>query len=198
MKSFGLTVLVIAVVSFLFFGNALALVVLVLFVPFNRLAAPHWPWLLVAAGVLAGGISLAVSRNFATRRHVMPLFAGLWLALSVGLVGLYAEYLRTLKVAEFRPDVYVENSFFRSLHNAPAEFQFFAHAVAVKDCKLYAWSYREMAFYEVPESVGFDDPAYEWPEGCANRTYPGRAAGSLTPASAAPAPPDGGRAGGTG
>ncbi|PKR87393.1 hypothetical protein CXZ10_20315 [Pleomorphomonas diazotrophica] len=152
--------------------------------------------LLVAAAVLAGGISLAVSRIFATRRYVMPLFAGLWLALSVGLVGFYAEYLRTLKVAEFRPDVYVENSFFRSLHNAPAEFQFFAHAVAVRDCKLYAWSYREMAFYEVPETVTLDDPAYEWPEGCRSRTGFGRVAGSLTPSSASPTPPDGGREGG--
>lgn len=166
MRNLGLTVLVVGVISFVLFGNPLAPIGFLLFMPFDGLAAPHWPWLLVVGGALAGAISFALGRFFGARRYVLPLFASLWLVLSVGLVGLYAEHLRDIKVAEFHPDIYIENSFLRSLRNAPAEFQYFAHAVAFKDCKLYAWSYREMAFYQVPESVGFDDPPYVRPKTC--------------------------------
>lgn len=163
MKSLGLTALVVGAISFAIFGNPLAPIGFLLFMPFSRLAAPHWPWLLVAGGAIAGGASLAIGHLPGAKGYRLPVFAALWLVLSLGIVGFYAEHLRALKVAEFEPDIYIENSFFRSLRNAPAEFQYFAHAVAFKDCKLYAWSYREMAFYAVPESAGFDDPQYKWP-----------------------------------
>lgn len=154
----------LGVLSFLIFGNPLAPIGFLIFMPFDELAAPHWPWLLVASGVIAGGGSWAFVRRYKANRYALPLFAGLWLLLSVGLVGVYAEHLRSLKVAEFQPDLYLENSFLRLLGNAPAEFQFFAHAIAIKDCKLYGWSYREMGFYAVPETANFDDPVCKWPE----------------------------------
>lgn len=47
-------------------------------------------------------------------------------------------------IPEFR-----RNSFGWSLRNAPAEFQFEIHAVAISGKKRFGWSYGDMAWYEV-------------------------------------------------
>jgi len=89
------------------------------------------------------------------------------MVLSVGLVGAYAEYLRRVRVLEFAPDSYVEKPFFRSLQEVPNDFQFFLHAAALKHCKPYAWSYREMDFYELPPDAAVNVLPAEWIKRCA-------------------------------
>lgn len=125
MRSLGLTALVYLILTGLMCGGPLMPIALLTLYR-DHLGAPHWPWLVVAAGAIAACGTLAACRRWRTARFALPLFVGLWLVLSPGLVGVYATYLRAGKVAAFQPDSYIGSSFLSSLQNAPAEFQFFS------------------------------------------------------------------------
>lgn len=168
MRSLGRTVLVYVVLSALICGGPLMPIALLAMYR-DHLGAPHWFWLVVAAGAIAACGTLAACRRRQTARFELPLFAGLWLVLSPSLVGGYATYLRAGQVAAFQPDSYMGSSFLSSLQNAPADYQFFLHAAALKDCKPYAWSYREMAFYELPTSAAVNVLPPEWLDRCSIR-----------------------------
>ncbi len=169
-RSLGQSALVYIVVSFLLCGGPFS-PILLLTLDSDLLGAPFWTHLVIVGGVIAAGGSLAAGRTFGTHRYWLPMFVGLWMVLSFALVGIYATHLRAMKVAAFHPDDYVASTFIRSLHNTPADFQFFLHAAAIKDCKPYAWSYRTMAFYELPSGIAVDLYAFprEWVDRCAIR-----------------------------
>jgi hypothetical protein len=95
-----------------------------------------------------------------------PLFTLLWMLLSVISLGVYADLMRRSKLADFKPDMAIDHSFFRSIRSAPEEFQFFLHAAAVRDCIPYAWSYRQMDFYELDPNVAVNVLPKEWIERC--------------------------------
>lgn len=168
MRSLGLTALVYLILTGLMCGGPLMPIALLTLYR-DRLGAPHWPWLVVAAGAIAACGTLTACRRWQTRRFALPLFVGLWLVLSPSLVGGYATYLRAGKVAAFQPDSYIGSSFLSSLQNAPAEFQFFLHAAALKGCKPYAWSYRQMAFYDLPANAAINVLPPEWLKRCSIR-----------------------------
>lgn len=81
-------------------------------------------------------------------------------------MGLYAEIPRRNAVRNFEPDLVFQNVFWVSLQDAPEDFQQFLHAGAMKDCVPYAWSYREMAMYKVPESAMYNVLPTKWLEDC--------------------------------
>lgn len=168
MKSLGLALLVYLLLSILICGGPVMPIALLTLYR-AHLGAPHWPWLVVAAGAIAACGTLAACRAWQTTRYAMPLFVGLMLALSPALVGLYATYLRAGEVAAFQPDHYTASTFLGSLQNAPADFQFFLHAAALKDCKPFAWSYGKMAFYELPADAAVNVLPAEWLERCSIR-----------------------------
>lgn len=62
--------------------------------------------------------------------------------------GIYADWVRKSAIVEFDPDFELQHSFFRSLHEVPADFQFYVHTAILKDCVPYLWSYRRMKFME--------------------------------------------------
>ncbi|MFY0618920.1 hypothetical protein [Shimia sp.] len=45
------------------------------------------------------------------------------------------------------------NTFYWSLANAPREFQFQIHALAIVDDKAFGWSYRKLDWYEIPHAA---------------------------------------------
>jgi len=164
LRSFGLTLLVYVVLSYLFFGSIFGPLFALTFAS-DRLGAPLWPVLIVLSMACA---AYAVSRMHPAEPLVYrpPVFVGVTMVLSIALVGAYAEWMRYRRVAEFKPDSYVSSSFFRSLREAPREFRFFLHATALKDCKPYAWSYREMDFYELPPRAAPNVLPDEWISRC--------------------------------
>ena len=166
LQSLGISLLVYTILSFLFFGGIFGpMGALTLFS--DRLGAPLWPLLVVISIVSAAYAVSWVDPPEPAILYRAPVFVGLTMVLSVIFVGAYAERIRRQNVAEFKPDSYISSSFFRSLHEAPREFQFFLHAAALKDCTPYAWSYREMAFYQLPPNVAVNVLPPEWISRCA-------------------------------
>ena len=170
MKSLGLTLLAYIVVSALLCGGPV-MPIAFLTVYCRHLGAPCWMVLVLVSAAMAVVASRAAGRRLATQRFVLPMFVAFWMLLSAALVGGYATTLRAVEVARFKPDRYDASWFVSSLHNVPADFQFFVHAAAMKDCKPYAWSYRDMAFYELSPSTVVNLSAFphEWLEPCGIR-----------------------------
>jgi len=106
------------------------------------------------------------------RPLVPAVFLSLSMVLSAILVGGYAELERGRNVARFQPDQQLRSSIFSSFRNAPRAFQLFLHGAAVKDCKPYAWSYRQMDFYELPANVAVNVLPARWIEDCKIQRLP--------------------------
>lgn len=141
------SILVYAALAILIFNDILA--------PLNFLMAsdsslglPFWRFLVIVSAVLA-----AISSRYVAGFFRLPIFLSIWMLLSVLFVGVYADLARRIAISNFDADVYYQRSFFRSMREAPREFQFFLHAAAVKDCRPLAWSYSQMGFYELPWGV---------------------------------------------
>lgn len=118
----------------------------------NRLGAPYWPEI-AALGVAASILLFGRLRNAVDVVFRLPVVVTLVMLLPTAFVGLYADFLRHRAVLALGADEVQEHSFFRSLGQAPQDFQIFLHTAALKNCTPYAWSYRMMAFYVLPPSV---------------------------------------------
>ena len=81
-------------------------------------------------------------------------------------VGLYADKIRHSAVLALGADEFEERSFFASIREAPADFQFFLHTAALKDCTAYAWSYRQQGFYVLNSDTGANVLPRQWIDRC--------------------------------
>jgi hypothetical protein len=73
---------------------------------------------------------------------------------------------RGIAIDQFAPERLETNSFLWSLRNTPDELQLELHAVAMKDCVPYGWSYRRRAFYEIPHNAAINVVPSGWLEEC--------------------------------
>ena len=132
----------------------------------DRLGIAYWP-LVALAGVGVGlGLALLSLRGGLPLRFAPAIFITCSMACSTIGLGVYTEISRSREIERFSPDLAERASFFRSLHAAPREFQFFLHGAALKDCVPYAWSYRTMSFYELPPNIAVNVLPGIWIEEC--------------------------------
>jgi hypothetical protein len=90
----------------------------------------------------------------------------LWVVFSIVPLGVYAEWRLSEAVRQFKPDEFRKVSFYWSVRFAASELNFGYHAVALKDCVAYNWSYRSMSFYVLPPRSAVNVVPYEWRERC--------------------------------
>lgn len=64
----------------------------------------------------------------------------------------------------FEADKIQTHSFWQSLKNHD-DF-LYTHAVAIKDCEAYIWSYRTMSFHIIPSSISRNVLPKKWAENC--------------------------------
>ena len=106
------------------------------------------------------------------RLKSIPEWAGpsvvfaLWVVFSIVPLGVYAEWRLSEAVRQFKPDEFRKVSFYWSVRFAASELNFGYHAVALKDCVAYNWSYRSMSFYVLPPRSAVNVVPYEWRERC--------------------------------
>lgn len=131
----------------------------------DRLGAQFWALLVIVSVALAAAVSVHLMARYELA-YRCAAFVAIAMLLSVLSVGVYADGIRRQTIAEFRPDASFQHSFFRSLHEAPKEFQFYLHAGALKDCVPYAWSYRSMNFYRLPDNVAANVIPGAWQKRC--------------------------------
>lgn len=170
--SVGYSILAYCIMALLIFGDLLSPLGFTT-VFSNRLGAPFWQILVFASAVAAILCAPIAQRRLGLgTQYRASTFICLWMCMSVLSVGIYAELSRYRKMRELTPDQYSWHSFFRSIREVPRDYQFFYHAVAIKDCRPYAWSYREMAFYELNPNVAINLLPSDWTQKCALERTP--------------------------
>lgn len=132
----------------------------------GRLGASYWPSIALACVAISALVFVAPLRDFVAPALRTAVFVTLAVTLPTVTVGLYADFLRHRAVLAFGADAVEEQGFFASLRNAPADFQFFLHTAALKNCRPYAWSYRTMAFYALVPNVAVNVLPQDWIARC--------------------------------
>ncbi|HUD95366.1 hypothetical protein [Sphingobium sp.] len=152
MKTVAMRVAAYCIVAILAFGDVFRPISLMTFWS-DRLGIPHWRMLVFTSAVVATTTFFLPPRTLSALSYKIPIFIALTMVASIFSVGYFAEVVRQEKLAQFRPDEYIDLSFFKSIHEAPREFQFYLHTAALKNCVPYGWSYRTMSFYNLPPNV---------------------------------------------
>lgn len=143
------------------------------FFPSSRLGLPYWKEFAAFLIAIVGLVLLNPFRRYSLSVIIrLPVCVALSLLLPTLFIGVYADWKRSELIQQFKADHLYEHSFFRSIREAPAEFQFYLHAAALKGCVPYAWSYREMAFYELRPNVAINVLPQGWLEMCGIRLQP--------------------------
>lgn len=132
----------------------------------DRLSAPNWQAFLfigISLGTLAG---MSVARSVLGSTFAIPVFVVVSITFGTMSVGIYVEYMRSRIIDSFDADKEIRKSFFRSIRNAPQDYQLFLHGAALKECIPYAWSYRTMSFYRLPENAAVNVLPPSWIKLC--------------------------------
>ncbi|WP_152015433.1 MULTISPECIES: hypothetical protein [unclassified Bosea (in: a-proteobacteria)] len=119
----------------------------------DRLGLPYWRMIALLCMAASALIFATPLRTRISPVLRLPVFTILAVLLPTAIVGVYADSVRHRSVLAFGAEEVEEHSFFASIREAPAEFQFFLHTVALKNCVPYAWSYRTLSFYELRPNV---------------------------------------------
>ncbi len=135
----------------------------------DRLGIPFWR--------VIAFISVLISTLFVMKlpRDIIPTvlrptaFVILGLVVSTITVGLLADRIKHQAVIAFGADEVEEHSIFVSIRRAPQDFQYFLHTAALKGCKPYAWSYRDLKFYALPMTAAVNVLPQAWRERCGIR-----------------------------
>lgn len=120
----------------------------------------------LSIGVITGLLIYFILKKFNWIRAYKFLLALLsFSVVSIFVAAAISNHVRVQKITELAPDKIETNSFIKSLHNSPDGFHY-THAVAVKKCKHYAWSYSELDFYELPNSIARNVVPIDWFDDC--------------------------------
>ncbi|MBN9261117.1 MAG: hypothetical protein J0J14_09635 [Hyphomicrobium sp.] len=112
----------------------------------DRVPPEYWSGPLAIGLIVGALVALILART--TLALVGPaVFIIVSMFTTVALTAMAVEKKRDEMTAQFKPDRLKKESFWRTIREAPADFQFFLHAAAMKQCVPYAWSYRRMDFY---------------------------------------------------
>lgn len=132
----------------------------------NGLEAQYWFGPLIV-GLVAGVVVASVVWLRLNRKTYAPaVFLGVSMLITVIFTVVVVDNSRNNLVVEFKPDHSIQNSLWHSLRKAPRDFQFFLHAVAIKNCIPYAWSYRQMEFYRLPANAAVNVLPPKWISEC--------------------------------
>ncbi|MEJ6403709.1 hypothetical protein [Yoonia sp. 2307UL14-13] len=126
-------------------------------------AAYPTSWRVLQATAVLGGFVTAL---VAERRLGHAAFMCAAPVIAVGLICLTADSQRRSAIAAFQPDRVSQNSILWSLRNTPRDDQFHLHAVLMKGCRFYRWSYRDMAPYLLQENAVRNVVPSEWITTC--------------------------------
>lgn len=152
MKSVGGAISTYCIVALIFFGGLLT-PLFFLSEWSDRLGVPFWKLIVLGCTALSAGVFFLPKFWLPSIPVKSSLFVALAMTISIATVAIYTDRVRHDRIESFGPDEVIEHSFFRSIREAPREFQLFLHSAALKDCIAYGWSYRTMSFYRLPPSV---------------------------------------------
>jgi hypothetical protein len=139
----------------------------------DRVAFEYWSTPLLI-GLLIGATTARLAARTPLALAAPAIFIAASMTTTVALTARSVEKERDKVIAQFQPDRLEKNSFWQTLREAPADFQFFLHAAAMKQCVPYAWSYRQMNFYKLNEYTAPNVIPAKWLEECRTTGSAGR------------------------
>lgn len=94
------------------------------------------------------------------------LFMSVWMIASATSAGIYGTSKLNEAIAAFHGDKVIKNSFFQSLHQVPREFDTYAHALIMRDCRPYYWSYKWLKFIPLSADSAVNVLPQSWLDEC--------------------------------
>ena len=122
-------------------------------------------------GITAAYISVKLARRRGMNwKFSAPAFVSIfvivtWLMLTVSL-----EVARRVAIAKFDADASSQHSVLWSYHRALEPFKTHPHAAALKDCRIYIWSYKSMSFIELSPDAYKRAAPNAWVKSCTQTT----------------------------
>lgn len=165
MKSAIASILTYCAVAFIGFGDIFAPLAFAT-VWSDRLGVSSWRAIALGCTILSFGVFLLPKRWLPSIAFKFSLSVALAMTTSTVVIGIYSDRIRHERIAAFGADERLEHSFFRSIREAPREFQFYLHSAVLKDCVAYGWSYRSMSFYRIPPSAAINVLPNSWLDRC--------------------------------
>lgn len=98
------------------------------------------------------------------RAYYIPVWIVVFLIVCAHSGRAYLEAERDRITAEFAPDDYEFSN--RVVFKFHSEFEFNLHGQAIKNCVPYAWSYRKMGWYELPQNIAPNVLRRDWLQKC--------------------------------
>ncbi len=161
-RSLGLGCATYAILSVVIFGSFLQPIALLLFYP-AELAGLHWRWI-VAAGFAVGTLAFFIPARWSYFR--VPAFVVVGMLAPIFIVAVHANGITTQALKAFGPDRSTQQGFVKSLRHMADESKLHLHAIALKRCIPYAWSYRSLGFDRIPARAAINVLPRAWLAEC--------------------------------
>lgn len=151
-----------AIVSLAIFGSFFQPIALLLFYP-AELAGLHWRWI-VAGGCAVGTLAFFIPARWSYLR--VPTFVTVGMMVPIFVVAINANELTAQALQAFGADRSTRQGFIDSLRHMADEPKFYLHAIAIKRCRPYAWSYRSLSFDPIPARAAINVLPRAWLAEC--------------------------------
>jgi len=155
-------------VSFLVFGHGFMALYLLL-LEFDLLPKSIWIPSLTTGAVLAGLFCFGIYRIRKSALVLIPsIFLVLFVLITLTLLSNVTTKIQNDKIKTLQPDLIKVSSFLSSM---PRGMEFFGrrgrpHVAALKDCKPYYWSCRDMEFYKLSPNIAVNVFPVGWVIDC--------------------------------
>ncbi|MDT2020034.1 hypothetical protein [Methylocella sp. CPCC 101449] len=165
---FAIAILTLIACSLVYFGSPTTL--------FGIFALPNW---YVLIPILVGVIATVTVSIWIKSRWAAFISAAIFGLVIVPLSMFILDKVKERAIAQLEPEAVVSHSFAESIqHLFWLEINYilskgkhlddthFIHAAVLKDCKVYGWSYRQMAFSELQFGIARHSMFEKWGTNC--------------------------------
>lgn len=152
---FAIAILTLIACSLIYFGSPTTL--------FGIFALPNW---YVFIPILAGLIAILVVSRWIKSRWAAFISAAIFGLVIVPLSVFVLDKIKERAIAQLEPESVISHSFAESAERLVWVDMYFVHAAVLKDCKVYSWSYRQMAFFELKTTIARNVVPIKWGANC--------------------------------
>ncbi|MBN9081000.1 MAG: hypothetical protein J0I16_05835 [Rhizobiales bacterium] len=124
--------------SLVYFGSPITL--------FSIFALPNW---YVLIPILIAVIATVMVSRWIKSRWSAFISAAIFGLVIAPLSMFVLDKVKERAIAQLEPEAAISHSFAESAGQLVWVDMFFVHALVLKNCKVYSWSYREMTFFEL-------------------------------------------------
>ncbi|MDH7797603.1 MULTISPECIES: hypothetical protein [unclassified Beijerinckia] len=152
---FAIAILTLIVCSLFYFSSPLTL--------FGIFFLPNW---YVLIPILVGVIATVMVSMWIKSRWAAFISAAIFALVIVPLSMFVLDKVKERAIVQLQPEAVISHSFAESADRLFWVDMYFVHAAVLKNCKVYSWSYRQMAFFELKTNVARNVVPVKWGTNC--------------------------------